>query len=316
MSGHTLLEVANSWLEANARGSLAKSTSLMSGAYRGGATSQALSGDFRAYLAARLPATYAAVKACLDELKLRCPGFSPTSFCDAGAGPGTASWAAVEAWPQLERVTLRDSDAAFLKLAGTLAAESGSVALRQAQQSHARISDPFENSHDLVVASYVFAELPPAGAGRAAENLWRAAAQALVIVEPGTPAGFANIRAARMRLIELGAHIAAPCVHDNACPMQMPDWCHFSVRLARSRVHMHAKRARVPFEDEKYAYVIATRSPVTHQGARILARPVESKAEMRFKLCGTNGLEAAAVAARNRAEFKRVKKLSWGSLFS
>jgi ribosomal protein RSM22 (predicted rRNA methylase) len=287
----------------------------MSVAYRGGATSAVLAGDFRAYVATRLPATYAAVSACLRELMTRHTGFLPTSFCDAGAGPGTASWAALAAWPQLQRVVMRDSDAAFLALAGELASCSEDTALRQARLDHAKIAAPFDETFDLMVASYVLAELPLTAVKEAAANLWRATAQALVIVEPGTPQGFANIRAARTRLVEEGAHIAAPCVHDNACPVAPPDWCHFSVRLARSRAHMHAKRAKVPYEDEKFSYVIAVRTHVMHQSARILAPPVESKAEMRFKLCGSNGLETVAVATRDRARFKRVKKLSWGSLF-
>ena len=38
------------------------------------------------------------------------------------------------------------------------------------------------------------------------------------------------------------------------------DWCHFSQRLARSRDHMLLKDASVPFEDERYSYVVATRA--------------------------------------------------------
>ena len=55
-------------------------------------------------------------------------------------------------------------------------------------------------------------------AAAVAADLWQRRGQALVLIEPGTPQGFARIRAARAALIEAGAHIAAPCTHDNACP--------------------------------------------------------------------------------------------------
>jgi ribosomal protein RSM22 (predicted rRNA methylase) len=78
---------------------------------------------------------------------------------------------------------------------------------------------------------------------------------------------------------------------------------------------MHAKKATVPFEDEKFSYVIASRRPVALQGARILAPPVETKAEIKFKLCAENGLTQHSVARRDKAEYKRVRKLGWGDLF-
>jgi hypothetical protein len=40
------------------------------------------------------------------------------------------------------------------------------------------------------------------------------------------------------------------------------DWCHFSQRLPRSRDHMLLKDADVPFEDERYSYVVVTREKV------------------------------------------------------
>src|SRR6202042_3033012 len=80
---------------------------------------------------------------------------------------------------------------------------------------------------DLVTASYVLAELPEKAAAGTARDLWASAAQMLVLVEPGTPAGFARIRAARDALIEAGGHVVAPCTHDKACPLSDSDWCHF-----------------------------------------------------------------------------------------
>jgi ribosomal protein RSM22 (predicted rRNA methylase) len=101
----------------------------------------------------------------------------------------------------------------------------------------------------------------------------------------------------------------------NACPMHPPGWCHFSVRLARRREHMHAKKATVPFEDEKFSYLIASRQSGALEGARIISPPIESKAEIKFKLCAGNGLAQQSIARRDKAEYKRVRKLEWGDLF-
>jgi ribosomal protein RSM22 (predicted rRNA methylase) len=106
----------------------------------------------------------------------------------------------------------------------------------------------------------VLNELAPAARESVLQRLWDATADTLVIVEPGTPAGWERILAARRQLIEAGAHVLAPCPHAFACPLQAPDWCHFAERVARSRLHRLAKGADVPWEDEKFSYVAVSRS--------------------------------------------------------
>ena len=96
--------------------------------------------------------------------------------------------------------------------------------------------------------------------------------------------------------------------------MRDGDWCHFSQRLPRSRDHMLLKDAQVPFEDERYCYVVVTRERVA-SGARILAPPLEEKPGLTFKLCDASGLRAQFVAKREKDEFRRVRKLGWGDLF-
>ena len=96
-------------------------------------------------------------------------------------------------------------------------------------------------TRDLVSLAYVLNELAPAARESVLQRLWDATADTLVIIEPGTPAGWERILAARRQLIEAGAHVLAPCPHAFACPLQAPDWCHFAERVSRSRLHRLAK---------------------------------------------------------------------------
>jgi ribosomal protein RSM22 (predicted rRNA methylase) len=294
-------------LEGVSRKDLARRAQTLSAAYRQGRASSGIAGelDVAAYVAARMPATYAACAAVFARAASAMPDFTPQSLLDVGAGPGTAAFAAREAWPSLSAITLLEHNAAFRTVAATLLPSARIIA------GDLGADKP---RCDLVVASYVLVELPEASAGATARHLWESAAHALVLVEPGTPAGFARIRAARAALIEAGAHVAAPCTHDNACPLSGDDWCHFSQRLPRSRDHMQAKGANVPFEDERYSYLVATREKIA-KGARILAPPLQAKPGLTFKLCDETGLRTQFVAARDKEQYRRVRKHSWGDLF-
>src|ERR1700687_556309 len=77
---------------------------LISQTYRDGGGSGAIRSetDALAYALARMPATYAAVTASLNALCEIRPDFDPTTLLDVGAGPGTATWAAAEAFPSLQ----------------------------------------------------------------------------------------------------------------------------------------------------------------------------------------------------------------------
>src|SRR5207245_4884657 len=121
----------------------------------------------------------------------------------------------------------------------------------------------------LVVANYMIGEVDEAGQAALTGLMWEKTRDTLLVVEPGTPAGYARIIALRGRLIAAGAHVAAPCPHDGQCPLHQPDWCHFTQRLARSRAHKQVKGAEVPFEDEKFSYVALTRAPVDGRPFRV-----------------------------------------------
>ncbi len=94
------------------------------------------------------------------------------------------------------------------------------------------------------------------------------------------------------------------------------DWCHFSQRLPRSRDHMHAKGAKVPYEDERYSWVAASRARVSaFEGqVRVLAPPKDSKPGIALKLCTPQGLENRFVAKRDKEAFARLRRAAWGDV--
>src|ERR1700676_301931 len=108
----------------------AERAAVISKTYRDGGGSGAISSeaDALAYALARMPATYAAVTASLDALREITPDFAPKSLLDVGAGPGTASWAAAEAFSSLQSFTSLDANNALRNLALDLA--RGSARLR------------------------------------------------------------------------------------------------------------------------------------------------------------------------------------------
>lgn len=303
-------------LQGVSRKDLAARAGRTSEAYRAGRGSAGViqgREDALAYALARLPATYAACAAVLGEAQALAPDFAPRRLLDAGAGPGAASWAAAGAY-DLAEVAWLDASPPFLALAARLASEGpASLAAARAVRTDLTAAADWPCA-DLVMANYALAEIPSASQAAVVARLWAACEGMLALVEPGTPAGYQRLLAARQTLIGEGAEILAPCPHARACPLTAPDWCHFSVRLPRSRDHRLAKGAEVPFEDEKFAYLLAIRpglAAAPRQG-RILAPPRAGKPGVVFKVCGPDGLETRNVPRRDKAAHAAARRLGWG----
>jgi ribosomal protein RSM22 (predicted rRNA methylase) len=275
----------------------------------GGIRSEA---DALAYALARMPATYAAVTASLNALAEIRPDFAPKNLLDVGAGPGTATWAAAEAFPSLQNFALLDANGALRSLALGLFADSFRLRDVSYERGEARDALAGADAADLVVASYMIGEIGDGERRALAERMWEKTRDTLLVVEPGTPAGYARIIALREQLIAMGAHVAAPCPHDGKCPLQPPDWCHFSQRLQRSRAHKQVKGAELPFEDERFAYVALTRAAVDPRPSRVLAQPVVGKVEITAKLCTPEGVAFTKVPRRAKADYAAARRWRWG----
>jgi ribosomal protein RSM22 (predicted rRNA methylase) len=259
--------------------------------------------DVLAYAAARLPATYAAMRVALGELALRAPSLAPMSQLDVGAGTGASIWAARDAWTSLEGAVAVEPERAMAELGRELAPNG-------VEWANALPHATF----DLVTLGYVLNEVPDPH--EAIDRAWAATGQALVVVEPGTPAGYRLVLAARNRLLAAGAHIAAPCPHERECPLAgTEDWCHFAVRVARSKAHRQAKGAELAYEDEKFSYVALTRKPAEPAAARVLRHPLSRPGHVVLELCARDGLRSETVSKREGPRYRAARKVSWGEAF-
>jgi ribosomal protein RSM22 (predicted rRNA methylase) len=304
----------NQKLQGLSRNDTAPRAALISKTYRDGGGSGAIGSeaDALAYALARMPATYAAVVASLNALREIAPDFAPQSLLDVGAGPGTASWAAAETFSPLQSFALLDANDALRALALDLAKESTRLGDLKYRKGEALAALADAEAADLVIASYMIGELDDAQRPKLAERLWSKTRGTLLVVEPGTPMGYARIIALRQQLIASGAHAAAPCPHDGPCPLIAPDWCHFTQRLVRSRAHKQVKGVELPFEDEKFSYIALTRTPVALRRSRVLAQPHLGKAEVTATLCTPDGLRSEKVPHRDKTAYARTRRWRWG----
>ena len=295
-------------------GELERAARALSERYRGGGPAGTRAArtatDVAAYLLTRAPATYAAVEDVCRRTRRARPEWAPASVLDLGAGPGVASWAATVTWPGVTSVTLVEAEPAMVSAGRALAAH-GPAALRDARWEALTVGAT-EAKADLVVASYVVGELEPAALRGFLEHAWALTADTLVVVEPGTTAGYRRILAVREAVLGLGGSILAPCPHERPCPLPEGDWCHFSARLPRSRAHRLAKDAERGFEDEKFAYVVLGRSPQPLPDARVIRRPDPHGGHVVLDLCTGQGLERRTVSRRDGAGYRTARKVGWG----
>ena len=272
--------------------------------YRSSGKGQLSLGEVEAYLQARMPATAAALSHVLNEVASRIT-IPVKSLLDLGAGPGTGLLAAREVFPDLEQVTLVEKNESMIKKGKELV---------DANWVKADMEEFIPGAHDLVLFAYSFGEIRESSQIQALKRAWDAA-RILVIVEAGTPRGFSTILKAREQLIEWKGEMIAPCPNMKKCPMQGEKWCHFSVRLERTREHRQLKGGKLGWEDEKFSYVAFSKDPIECAEARIIGHPHIRTGNVALQLCTKEGLLEKTISKREGALYKKGRKAKWGDPF-
>lgn len=275
-----------------------------------------------AYSLARMPATCGAVADIIDKIAGNLHDIN--SLLDIGSGTGAVGWV-MDEYFDLSSIICLERENAMINMGKSLM-NSGSKYLRDAKWIKYDIErEEIDYKADIVTASYVLNELKEEVRMKAVDKLWEATNKLLVIIEPGTPVGFSNIKKIREMLILKGAKIVAPCVHHKSCEKTEEDWCHFSCRIIRTSIHRDLKSGAAPYEDEKFSYIVVekvkedTNSLISKEKnfcerhcGRILRHPQVRKGHIIMEVCTSQGIKNVTISKRDGEIYKASKKLKQG----
>lgn len=270
------------------------------------------------YSIARMPATYGAV---VTSLNWSLENFDEeiNSVLDVGAGTGAASWAAFDVLNSNLQITCLEREEAMINL-GKEYMKGEATSLSNANWVKKDVSNTEINQNaDLVISSYMLNEFNDEARLNAVQKLWNATNKLLVIIEPGTPESFRKMKKVREYLIECGGNVIAPCVHNQKCEVPENDWCQFTCRIARTKLHKVLKGGDSPFEDEKFFYLAISKSnkELFKEGvARVLRHPKIETGRITLKLCDKNGIYEKMITKKEKELFKTARKIASGDLLN
>jgi ribosomal protein RSM22 (predicted rRNA methylase) len=270
-----------------------------------------------AYVGYRMKATLGAIYDVLRRLDSEIDGFKVESVLDLGAGPGTSLWAIPQVFPEIKQCTLVEKDDDLIQIGIRLSARCELLFDSQVTWSNGNFLESIDfPAADLVLLSYSFGEVDENFDDVLVKRCFDAANKYVVIIEPGTPKGYQRILKVRKKFIELGATTLAPCPHDQGCPLNQGDWCHFSTRIERTSIQRLLKEGSLNFEDEKYAFIVMSKHKSPHLTQRVLTKPVVLKEKVTLKLCTEDGIKYQDIPRRDSGSYKIAKKIKWGDNFN
>jgi len=266
------------------------------------------------YIACRMMATFKAIQYALNQIKTICPKIKVQSVLDLGAGPATSVFSFFSIFKNLKKLHLVEKDEKMLFYGRSLLTFTN-IGLSNIIFEKNDILKIKNYDFDAVILSYVANELKNFQIEKIINRWAKSKSKIIIFIEPGTMYGFKNIRWIRQKLIDDGFDLIAPCPNKLKCPMSRNDWCHFYVRVKRSKTHKYLKGAKLGYEDEKFSYVIATKEKVKLPKSRILRFINKSNKEITLPLCIDGKFIYEKISKKDENKYKIAKKLNWGDVF-
>jgi ribosomal protein RSM22 (predicted rRNA methylase) len=267
--------------------------------------------EMAAYIQARFPATHAVLDHILEhEIHNK---NDVKSVLDLGAGPGTATLAALNHF-SLSHATLVEQTPELIEVARAVLRSFFSNCDFTFHSESVHNADFLKS--DLVILSYLLTEMSERQALNVYEKSLSATKAYNLVVLPGTSTAFKLLLQLRDRAIALGYHVLAPCPHMQACPMtrRADQWCHFRQRLNRSRAHQDIKKGTVGYEDEPYFYLLVAPKGLSQDPFdRIINSPRHRPGHIYMDVCSPSGvIETKCITKKDKVAYKAAKDLNWG----
>lgn len=263
-----------------------------------------------AYSIMRMPATFCAVTVALRNVLNIANSCKIHTVLDIGAGTGSATWA-INELINPDEITCLEREEAMRKVAQRLMkhnTEMGKVQWINEDITNAKTI----KGADLIVASYMINELKQEERKKVIKRLLELESKIILIIEPGTPEGFKNIKEIQKQALENGKYIIAPCTSQAHCKLPKDDWCHTTVRVERNKIHKILKSGDAPYEDEKFSYIAISKENLGTAKSRILRHPIIETGKITLKLCTNGDIEQKIITKKDKELFKQAKKKKCG----
>lgn len=267
------------------------------------------------YVSSRMPETSVIIDDVLKKLNgLVDMQANVCSVLDLGSGTGSGLWA-LENYVNDIPVVAVEREEEMLKCLKSLAKD---LCLQITSLKEDVLSSPVKNlpRFDLVIESFMLNEMVEDDCLKALNLIIEKANKYIVLVEPGTPKSYQTMMKIREYLLSKGLKIVLPCPHSFKCGLDN-DYCNFSVRVNRTRVARQVKNATLGYEDEKYFYLIFSKTDKFETcNSTVIRRPVFRKSCVDLKLCNSNGsISNVTITKKNKSIYAKAKHIKQGDRF-
>lgn len=254
------------------------------------------------YAISRMPATYSVIFSLLSDLIEQGKIENVSSIFDIGSGTGAGFFACREIFENAE-ISLFEREKNMIDIFDRF--ETGKKV-----NLFDFMRDEISSKADLVMTNYVFSELSEEGRRVALNKMLDCSNRYVLIVDTGTPRTYENFMKLKKLVIEMGYKISAPCNSDK-CGLKN-DYCQFYARVERSGLLKLAKNGDLPYEDEKYFYLLIDKKAENIKNLdekRVIRRPLLKTNFIELKLCTSDGVIETTITKKDKASYQRAKKV-------